>query len=189
MSHKTFVVSRCFVFIFLFKLFGCCSSSHDIFDGVVAVRAVRGASHVSISEDTGSALKCIIGHCIQGRLWRFPFLLSGSRRWDHRTSLHRWQPRLKVSRSRGAYRLLARCEILPCMLFSACARSFITQRDGMSLLSHQRQGREGKGRDGGGRQQFGVLLSQVSYSGWFLAQMSNPPSMIYLQSEACDYQE
>lgn len=111
----------------------------------MAVRAVRGASHVSISEDTGSALKCIIGHCIQGRLWRFPFLLSGSRRWDHRTSLHRWQPRLKVSRSRGAYRLLARCEILPCMLFSACARSFITQRDGMSLLSHQRQGRVGMG--------------------------------------------
>lgn len=53
---------------------------------------------------------------IPGRLWRFPFLLSRSRRWDHRTSLHRWQPRLKVSRSRGAYRLLARCEILPCML-------------------------------------------------------------------------
>lgn len=53
---------------------------------------------------------------IQSCLWRFPFLLSRSRRWDHRTSLHRWQLRLKVSRSRGAFRLLARCEILPCML-------------------------------------------------------------------------
>lgn len=56
----------------------------------------------------------ITGHW--GLPWGFPFLLSGSRRWDHRTSLHRWQLRLKVSRSRGAYRLLARCEILPCML-------------------------------------------------------------------------
>lgn len=97
--------------------------------------------YVSISVDIREVLWSILS-VIQGCLWRFPFLLSRSRRWDHRTSLHRWQPRLKVSRSRGAYRLLARCEILPRMLFPACARTFITQRDGMSQLPTR--GRGGK---------------------------------------------
>ena len=82
----------------------------------MALRAVKGALCVSISVDRREMLWSILS-VIQSCLWRFPFLLSRSRRWDHRTSLHRWQPRLKVSRSRGAYRLLARCEILPCMLF------------------------------------------------------------------------
>lgn len=54
-----------------------------------------------------------------------PHCTGGSRGW-----------RLDAA-EKGAYRLLARCEILPRMLFfsfsfSACARSFITKRDGMS---------------------------------------------------------
>lgn len=74
------------------------------------------ALYVSASQWIQEVLWSVLS-VIQCCGWRFPFLLSRSRRWDHRTSLHRWQPRLKVSRSRGACRLLARCEILPCMLF------------------------------------------------------------------------
>lgn len=102
------------------------------------------ALYVSASQWIREVLWSILPAAYEG----FPFLLSRSRRWDHRTSLHRWQLRLKVSRSRGAYRLLARCEILPRMLCPACARSFITQRDGMSLLPTKKESL-----------QFGVLLS------------------------------
>lgn len=86
------------------------ASCDDTFVWMMAFCAVSAAS-----QWVREALWSIItGHW--GLPWGFPFLLSGSRRWDHRTSLHRWQLRLKVSRSRGAYRLLVRCEILPCML-------------------------------------------------------------------------
>lgn len=92
----------------------------------VALRALKGALHVSMVEVLWSVLSVI-----QCCLWWFPFLLSKSRRWDHRTSLHRWQLGLKVSRSRGSYRLLARCEIQPCMLFLPAPDPFITHRDEM----------------------------------------------------------
>lgn len=98
---------------------------------MVALRAVKGALYVSsISVDTGREVLWTILLVIQGCLWRFPFLLSSSRRWDHHTSLHRWQPRLKVSRSRGAYRLLARCEILPRMLFLLVPDSLLPREIG-----------------------------------------------------------
>lgn len=100
---------------------------------------------------------------IQSCLWRFPFLLSTSRRWDHRTSLHRWQPRLKVSRSSGAYRLLARCEILPRMLFLLVPDPLLPREMGC----HQWQRRKSL--------QFGVLLSSSFFSGCFEPLKSDTP--------------
>lgn len=107
----------------------------------LCVRTERRFLYMSASQWEREVLWSILS-VIQGCLWRFPFPLSGSRRWDHRTSLHRWQPRLKVSRSRGAYRLLARCEILPRMLFLPVPDPLLPQRDVISLLTRGRAERK-----------------------------------------------
>lgn len=96
---------------------------------------------------------------IQDRLWRFPFPLSASRRWDHRTSLHRWQPRLKVSRSGGAYRLLARCEILPRMLFLLEPDPLLPGEMGCHCFRPEAEKK---------RLQLGVLLSSYYFPACFL---------------------
>lgn len=98
------------------------------------------ALYVSASQWIREVLWSILS-VIQSCLWSFPLLLSRSRRWDHRTSLHRWQPEVEgCSRSRGAYRLLARCEILPCMLSCLCQILYYQERWDVTA-SHQRQRR------------------------------------------------
>lgn len=98
------------------------------------------ALYVSASQWIREVLWSILS-VIQSCLWSFPLLLSRSRRWDHRTSLHRWQPEVEgCSRSRGAYRLLARCEILPCMLSCLCQFLYYQERWDVTV-SHQRRKR------------------------------------------------
>lgn len=79
---------------------------------------------------------------IQSCLWRLPSSIVWSRRWDHRTSLHRWQLRLKVSRSGGPYRLLARCEILSWMPSCLCQILYCPQRWDVTASHRGQRGKD-----------------------------------------------
>lgn len=109
-SVCTYALDDCFAFTLYMSASQCCELYYQSF---------RGASEGS------------------------PVLLSGGgRRWDHLTSLHRWQLGLKVNLSRGFLQIIGQVwnSILHAFFsffFSPLhfARSFITQRDGVSELT------------------------------------------------------
>lgn len=98
--------------------------------------------HVWMSVNPGSALKYIIGHW-ELSLKVFPLLLSGSRRRDHRTSLHRWQLRLKViAAAEGPIDYWPGVKFYPASLFSClCQILYYPERWDVTAF-HQRHTRK-----------------------------------------------
>lgn len=128
--------------------------------------------HVWKSVNPGSALKYIIGHWELSLKVSTPFVWKPEEGSPHLTAPVAGEVE-GYNRSRGLYRLLARCEILPCEPFFLLVpdRSFIIKRDGMSQLSTR--GTEEKPA-------IGCLLSPFFPLCYFFEEISQPPGISFI---------